>query len=137
MNRKLPAFPAVFTVLVILASIADYIDHISRPDGRFLAIWPQWALFTALSTAFLLIVYLVVERLLSRFAKMPAMLGGALALGLAIFAHVTINGDLAARIAGVDSNLTFDQPLIPVLVAMAVYLVLAMLYAGLRRALKK
>ncbi|MCJ8191865.1 hypothetical protein [Sphingomicrobium aestuariivivum] len=120
MLRSIPFQRRIFALLVVIVSLADYFEHILRPDGEFMAIWLSWAGFTAASTLSVLAIFLGLSALLDR-GPLPGWVNGSLGFATAIMAHVTVTGPLWGRIFSSPGQLMFDAPLMPAMVAGAAY----------------
>lgn len=117
-----------FAILLTAVSIADYIDHITRPASEFAERWPQWLAFSGASHLTFLAVAFGSAALLRRVA-VPAVLADCLGVAAAVVVHLTLSGPLWGRVFWPQARLEFAGLMVPVAAAVGLYLA----YRGLFR----
>ncbi len=91
----------------ILLSIADYIDHITRADDRFLQIWLSWFAFTFGAVTLVILLTYSLNRLLRRSFKKALLLAELLSVFIPYFIHIRLTGPLLDMIIFGGGTLNF------------------------------
>ncbi|HSM53454.1 MAG TPA: hypothetical protein VK839_04660 [Erythrobacter sp.] len=108
-------------MLLVGVSAIDYWDHVSRPGEPFAQHPIAWLGFTAASTLTVFAAALGAARLLAK-SVLPQLACDVAGIAFAVGLHVLVSGPLWAKIFWPGAAMEFDQPLVPIALACAIYL---------------
>lgn len=131
-----------FFLLIILYSIWDYYEHISRPNADFGDRPWHWLGFTMFLIAGDIFIMICSNQGLNRLVKRQNdhLLIQLISVALAVFAHIYAIGPLAAEIFWSGSNLgtiVFHSPWQPAAMACAIFLTVRVLHFIISKILKR
>lgn len=121
-----------FFLLIILYSVYDYYDHISRPDSEFERFPWHWLGFTLFLVASDIIVMFFSNQFLNRILKREKehLIIQLAAVSIGMLSHLELFGPLADTLfwSGKEGTLTFDSPWAPMALACAIFLTVRFLH---------
>ena len=91
----------------LLLSVADYIDHITRADDRFLQIWLSWFAFTFGAVTLVILLTYGINLLLQKPLKKALLIAELLAVFIPYFIHIRLTGPLLDMIIFGGGTLNF------------------------------
>lgn len=127
----------VITAGLLLFTLYDIYDHISRPGSSFEENSMRWIFFSLSSVVTIIGVMFLTAQLLQKMAKRFDVVTETLGLLFATVFHIYFSGPLYNRLFWSDEDLIFQFNLVPVLIICGIYLFLRLVvYNGLRYFLK-
>lgn len=130
-----------FFLLILLYSVWDYYDHVSRAGSTFERYPWSWLAFTLFMIVGDILFIFLVNKGLNRIFRREKdhLLIQLLAVAGGAFAHVTFLGSIAANLFWSFSGagmLTFDSPAAPIALACSIFLTIRFLHFIIIKILK-
>lgn len=113
-----------YYLVTILLSIADYIDHITRTDDRFLQIWLSWFAFTFGAVSLVIAFTYLINKLLKKPLKKALLLAELLAVFIPYFIHIRLTGPLLDMLLFGGGSLNFFATTSIYILPVSIFLIL-------------
>ena len=117
-----------YYIATILLSVADYIDHISRSDDRFLQIWLSWFLFTFGSVSLVLLLTYFINKFLQNPLKKAPLIAELLAVFIPYFVHIRLTGPLLDLLIFGGGSLSFFATTSIYILPISIFLVIRIIH---------
>ena len=106
MGKYLKRYWFWFYLVIVVYTLWDYIDHVTRPDANFSNDKSGWFLFNASSALALCLVIAIASRILDKISSKNWMLE-SLAIIIGFLTHLTITGPIFKQLFYGHSPLIF------------------------------
>lgn len=117
-----------YYLVTILISIADYIDHISRGDDRFLKIWFPWFLFTFGAVSVIICLTYFINKFLQKLIKKPKLLIELIAVFIPAFIHIRLTGPLLDKLFLGGGTLQFFVTTTIYIIPVSLFLIIRLIH---------
>ena len=129
-HTAVPAWLRIFVALLMVYTVYDWYEHVSRPGSEFEARAVAWGAFSAASVGTIVAVMLGVHLVLCRFVPARfAVLTATIGLGVALQVHIFATGPLLEWLLWPGGGLTF-KPVAALVLAVIMGLLMAVLAAA-------
>ena len=116
-----------FYLTVVLISIVDFIEHITRTDSHFLTIWFSWLLFTVASTLAVCLIIYFSYILFRKLFRVGHFIFQPISIILGLLTHIYLSGPLFDRLIFGQATLIFFPAPIMFIAFLSIFYVIRLL----------
>lgn len=122
-----------FSLIVIVYSTYDYLEHIFREGSSFEKKPMDWLLFSGGATLLLLTFVLFIKRLIEKITKRENILFEVISIGSWIILHIYIFGPLLNKLFWSSSDLTFKFKVTGFVIVLGIYFLFRVIVNAIMR----
>jgi hypothetical protein len=133
MQLKSISYWSCFYIVIAIASLIDYIEHVSRVDGNFSQDKLGWFLFSFACTLTLIVVVALTNQLTRRLFKTGNLILQSACILVALVIHTFLTGPFYNKLFFSQSLLYFHFNLVTVAIGLGIFYIIRFTYFVLRK----